>query len=476
MAIFTPALSHGFRRVHQMVKRRSHFFNLCCNVWVFFLLLFSAIPLSVYSVPNRQGISRENVKKVLGEQLATFNNKEKREIFEESGIKLTPEILQDQYEKLDDKDTFLKDQLKPLSASDRQDLINSLLDASSYKQLVLNISDEVCKDLEDRANPEYLGVISVIDWLNTANSSSFFQPTMKNTLNNRDSFNDFNSFDQWGIWTELFGFYTNFRRDSQPLQFDLYTLGLSLGGEYTFFDQLVLGLGLAYSYSGLDWQQSKSSASANSIYFGPALSYLFSNGYISSTVFGVVNFYQIKRETNLFPSKIKDPKEAQGSLTSWDFVCRLEGGFFYSAGAHFFLYPTAVIDYLNVFKQASIEQLDKETQLTIESLDESFLRSKIGLKVTREFLNQNIGFLIPYLSMGWISFIPLSTHPYQYQIEGCEHKFSNGVNIKPWNQSYVGVGLSILHKKAILASLGYELTIGYKSPLHAGNLRVELSW
>ncbi|HUD02192.1 MAG TPA: autotransporter outer membrane beta-barrel domain-containing protein, partial [Rhabdochlamydiaceae bacterium] len=248
----------------------------------------------------------------------------------------------------------------------------------------------------------------------------------------------------------------------------------SAGGEYTFFDRLVLGLGLAYSHSGVDWQEHHSTASLNSLYFGPRLSYVFSHGYLSGTLFGVANFYQIDREINLFPTKMK-PGSTTTAYQSWDVVARLEGGLAYEAGSHFFLYPTARVDYLYVLQPETSEKLDDEIEMKIEAFNETFLCSKAGLKVTREFFGETIGYLIPSVSAGWIYFTPQSNKSYQYEMEGCS-KFEKEVKSGSWNQYYLGAGFALVHKKGILVSLDYELTLGADSPLQAGNIRVEWSW
>lgn len=437
---------------------------------------------------------------VLEQQLNLYGVKREEilnKYLKETKARLTPEILNDQYQLLDDPEEFLKARLDEYEPTDRQDLINSLLEIYTNKQLLQNPSDEKCKKIGENSNPTYIGATQVIDWLNTAHFKGFFQPTMTYALVNGDTFNDFDTFNQWNLWIEPFGFYTQFRRDAAPLKFNMYTAGISVGGEYTFFDRLVLGLGLAYSHSGVTWQdlhslsedkekESKktsedkrkklhSTANLNSIYFGPSLSYVFSHGYLSCTIFGVANFYQVDRETNLFPDKILKPNKSTPEYNSWDIVGRLEGGLSYEVGGDFFLYPTAKVDYLHVIMPDSIEAVDDDTELSIEALNGSFLNSKIGLKATRQFFYDSIGYLIPSLSAGLINFTPLSNNSYHYKIGECD-KFEEKLKIGSWNQSYFGAGFAIVHKRGVLVSLDYELTVGADSPLHAANLRVEWSW
>jgi len=394
-------------------------------------------------------------------------------------VRLTPEILKYQYELLDNRENFLKARLNDeYTDTQRQELINSLLKSYTNKELLKNPSLKKCTEVGVNGDPTYIGATHVIDWLNTAHFKGFFQPTMTYALVNGDTFNEFDTFNQWNLWVEPFGFYTQFNRDIRPLKFNMYTAGISAGGEYTIFDRLVLGLGVAYSHSGVNWQEDGSSANINSIYFGPSLSYVFSHGYLSCTIFGVGNFYQASRETKLFPElpdKVLKPSKTTPEYTSWDIVGRLEGGLSYEVGGHFFLYPTAKVDYLQVLEQASVEKLDDEVEISIGAFDGSFLNGKIGIKATREFFYESTGYLIPSLSAGFIHFTPLSNKSYQYEIDECE-KFQKKLKVESWNQSYIGAGFAFLHKKAMLVSLDYELFVGAESPLHLVNLKIEWSW
>ncbi|MBS0647902.1 MAG: autotransporter outer membrane beta-barrel domain-containing protein [Verrucomicrobia bacterium] len=393
-------------------------------------------------------------------------------------IKLSPKVLMDHYHLLENPKEFLNDLLVDYSTSpsDRQELVNNLLESYTNQQLLQNLSDEECALVGKNANPTFVGTTQVIDWLNTAHFKGFFNPTMSYALVNRDSFNEFDTLNQWNLWAEPFGFYTQFRREDDPLKFNMYTAGISVGGEFIFYDRLLLGLGVAYSHSGVTWEEHRSTAELNSLYFGPSLSYVFQHGYLSCTLFGMANFYEMHRSVSLFPDKLK-PSKSSLTYQSWDAVGRLEGGLAYEVGGHFFLYPTAKIDYLMVFEQDNTEALDEETELKIGALDGSYLNSKAGLKVTREIFSDELGYLIPSLSAGIVNFTPLSHKSYHYEIDGIDcAKFDEKLKVGSWNQYYVGAGFTIVHKRAILISFDYELTLGADSPLHAGNIRAEWSW
>jgi len=414
---------------------------------------------------------------------------------QEDKTALIVELLKTHYEFLDKEDTtplitkFFKQECNSIEDAQKQEILNELLKNYSREeqqkfvndlhkihtnaQLLTNISDLACEQVGEKANPFYVGAMPVIDWLNTAHFNGFFRPTMKNTLVNRNVSNEFDSFDQWGLWIEPFGFYTKFRREDEALKFDLYTVGCSVGGEYTFFERLVLGLGFAYTHSGVEWEQKSDNATINSLYFGPSLSYVFSKGFLSCTIFGIANYYHVNREIAIF-DEVKPTRTAIDYL-SWDIVARLEGGLSYPFGNQFYINPTARIDYLNVLEQESSEPLDDDTEIKTGPLNGSFMSSKVGLKFTREFFSSTIGFLIPSLSGGCFFFTPLANGSYKYQVEGCK-LFTKKQKVGGWTQYYLGAGFALVHKKGVLISLDYEMMLGADSPVYAGDIRVEWSW
>lgn len=401
--------------------------------------------------------------------------------FKEHTIKLPPNVLKDQYHGLPEREKFLNELLKEYSPTDRQELINKLVEAPTNQKLLTNLSPAGCTDVGKRGNPIYAGASPVIDWLNTAHFNGFFQPAMNYALVNREMFNEFDSFNQWGLSGDLFGFYTPFQREDDALKFKMYTVGLGVGGEYEFFDRLVLGLGLAYSHSKVNWQKDQPTVAINSLYFGPSLSYIFSHGYLSCSLLGLANFYKVNREVELF-EKIKSKSTTE--YQNWNILGRLEGGFSYEVASQFFLYPTARLDYMTVLMPEITESLEGDeeeeseeeaTEIKTAPFHASFLTAKAGLKLTREFFYEGIGYLIPHLSGGWLGFSSVNHPRYVYEIGKCP-SFKKEADSGAWNQAYVGAGFTMIHPKGILISLGYELMIGANSPVQAADIRLEFSW
>lgn len=396
-------------------------------------------------------------------------------ILKEMKITLDPTVLQALFNQFNEegKRSYLKKLLEPYEASERQALLNELLNPADYKTQLTNLSPDECIEIGTLSNPDFFGALPIVDWLNCLNFPSFFQPDLKNALINREHFNAFNSLDQIEAWIEPYGYYTSFNRGSDSLDFDLYTVGISLGGGYTLRERFVLGFGLGYSHSEIDWKKNQSTqGSLNTFYFGPTLSYLFPYGYFHAMLLGAANFYHINRETKLF----QEWKKAASDPSTWDLDARLEGGLCFPIGYTWYLYPLAAADFVNVFSQKTIESLDKETNLIIKPLHESFLRWKAGLKMSSEVFKEGFGFITPHFAIGLAGYIPLLQSTYSYDLDGCSKTFEEEVAVDHWSQYFFEAGLSLFHERGIFLSLNYQLYTGYNSPIHFGNIRLGWSW
>ncbi len=466
-----------FTRVYRMV---THLERLRLRPLLFLTLTLSPITLLAVDWPwarlEENNVNGEAVKEGLS-HLALLGPEDQVRLINEAKPQLKPDALRALYDQAkEDGPVFLKELLlaKYPSKEEQQKLINGLQKAPTYGDFLQNPSQNLCSQVEKTANPVYFGAIPVIDWLNTAHFKGFFNPGMTYTLANRPCHNDFDTFNQWNLSIEPYGFYTQFRNEPDPLKFDQYTIGVSAVGEYTFFDRLVLGLGLAYSHSGIDWKEVDVNASLNSLYFGPALHYVFSHGYLGCTLFGVANFYHTVRKTDLFPG-VAVPQDSLVDSLSWDLDFRIEGGLAFEPGYQFFLYPMFRLDYLTVFENGATEYLEDDSEIAVEGFIESFLCAKVGVEMTREFYTDSLGFVVPSLSFGWLNFSPISTEDYRFHLGECT-ELKGKVEPNSWNQYYFGAGLSVILKKGMLFALDYELTAGADSPVQAGSLRFELSW
>ncbi len=373
---------------------------------------------------------------------------------------------------------------------------------SSYKDLFIQASnsqeEELCQKAQDALNPEYFGVIPIVDWLNALNLKSFYDPTLKRILFNRDYYNEFNTFDQFELWVEPLGYHTHFNQEKAP-QFSLYNIGLTLGGSYSLTHQLSISLGLGYTYSSFRGRNKLGAASIHTLYLGPSLNFLFTKGFLSCMIFGMMSFYDLNRTTTLLNSDWLPPswkasskcrKKGEIQNHSWGIGYRLEGEREWDLGRQFYLSSIGTVDFLQTFEGQGKETIDQDVFIDIDPLDVSFLRAKLGLKLAKEFSISKLGFFIPSLSFGWAQYFPFNKdHSYKIRIEDEKDEITSmyknklksqskqKINIGDWGQFFYNGKVAIALNKGITVALECELYAKKDTPsIQSGSIRISWSW
>lgn len=459
--------------------------------FIVLILYFTFFPLHAGPYYNRSTIKDgfNQFRKLDSEEQIKLLDEIKELIQEPDKDIIKPNALLFLTEKYDEetKKKYLIDLLKTYSLDLRQALFNETLNkALDYEMLFQNLTDEQCENVGYHINPKYINTFSIVDFFNCIHLPSFFQPTLKNTLIHREHYNMFNSFDQVGLWIEPFGHFTSFNQniDQQypnaidPYYFNLNTLGISVGGEYTVTPPLVINMGLAYSYSDIQWKSSADS-SLNTIYIGPSISYLLPYANFNLLFFGAINFYDMSRTTVLFPNVLTKKTSTYSKWVTLDLTGRFEGELSFPLKWGFYLYPLVKFDYFNIFIQKGTEILYKKGNLTVGSLYESFFESTVALKATKEIFKGDLGFIMPHVIISWVNYFPIQQSSYTYQIPGCTKRFKEE-KVKnaliSWSQCMIGIGVSFLYKQGIFLLFSYEFFTGNSSQTHFGKARVAWTW
>lgn len=466
MEFTEQTLSNRPRRVHQMVN----WFNLST------LIFLSTSCLSLLAI-NPKNIQVDLIIRYLEDANYLAQHREDEECKEnwkklKDIIKLDATLLSHAIDQLSLKDqTLVLRSLKEKHGDEFiQDLFEKIVDYHSHKTALFLLSEENFKKIGENLDPKTYAALPLIDFLNNTHLPAFFEPRFKNNLINKPYFNDFNSFDRLNLWIEPFGFSTQMKEENG---LHLKTTGITLGGELTFIDRLVLGLGASYSYCETSWKDlHKASATIHTLYLGPTLNYLFNYGYLSLTLLGAFNFYDLQRKI-VIPHQ--EPTQSDDSHNSLDLSGRLSGGFTIPLGGNFYLYPYTTLDYLHVFQQKAVENLDKETTLTIDPSHNSFLRSETSLEIAWEYFYEGFGYFIPSLSAGYLHYASLSAPKYSYQINAADGAFFSNPAHPSWNQPYFSFSFSLIHQSATFISFTYRLEQG-ENPVNAWNLRISISW
>ncbi|MBS0615318.1 MAG: autotransporter domain-containing protein [Verrucomicrobia bacterium] len=319
--------------------------------------------------------------------------------------------------------------------------------------------------------------LPLADWINTSQLDSFYQTNFHRILSQEKYFNSINTLEQYNLVLEPYGFQSSFSLEDKD--YSLTTFGATLAGSMTLKDVWVVGGGVGYWHSALDWDRYAKGTTINSFYFGPQATYLFHEGFVQLLIAGVFNMYDVHRDM------IKNQKSSN-EHNGWDILARLSGGMDFKVplfGDHtFFMRPYADLSYLGVIQDDYDEKTTKrinpvktvDAEAKIKNGYTDFFRSKLAVEMWKEFHFTDTGFFIPSLTIGWVSMQPIRQGKIQLdceddkEIEGNKYPSSNLLN--------VGAKLTGIHKRGILLSLGFDADQGEIYPVYRGNIRFEIDW
>ena len=323
--------------------------------------------------------------------------------------------------------------------------------------------------LKDRANP-----LPLIDWINISNLPSFFEPTIRSLMKREEYYNGIDAIGKYDLGVQPYGLFSKF--DLHKETFKLFTLGVTLDGGVTLWENWVVGGGIGYWHSNLDWGDHAAKNRANSLYCGPYVGYIFERAYIDLTLIGVYNFYNTNQ---LFDDDGKGKKDHRG----WDVAAKLEGGWDYEwtrFGENFFVQPSGEVGYVVVVQNKMSEKgtaSSDEITASVKSRNYNFLRSRLGLGFRKEYSDVDRGILIPSLSFGWVLMKPLSSSKIYYTCSQSNKEESFSSQSYPSsNQGYVGLKLQAINRRAMMLTLGAEAYFARYYPVYLGTIRFEWDW
>jgi hypothetical protein len=326
-----------------------------------------------------------------------------------------------------------------------------------------------------RSSLKNMNPLPLVDWINVSNLPSFFEPTIRSLLKRDECYNDIDSIGQYDLGVQPWGFFSSYDLHSE--KFKLTSFGTTIDGGVALWEHWVVGGGIGYWHSSLDWGKHAAKNSVNSLYLGPYIGYIFEKAYIDLSLIGVYNLYNTNK---LFDDDGKGKKDHHG----WDVAAKLEGGWDYEwtkyCGDNFFVQPNGELSYVLVIQDKMEEKSDalpEEIFATVESRNYNFLRSKLGVTLRKEYHHREKGILIPSLSLGWVLMQPLSSSKVYYTPSETEkeEEFSS----EPYpssNQGYVGLKVQAINKRAMMLTLGAEAYIANFYPVYLGTIRFEWNW
>ncbi|HNA62168.1 MAG TPA: autotransporter outer membrane beta-barrel domain-containing protein [Rhabdochlamydiaceae bacterium] len=346
------------------------------------------------------------------------------------------------------------------------------------ENVVLSDPSEVLCESFKQAQQESSYLRVVVDWLNSVQIGSFYQSTIHALISEENYFNSIDSLNQFNLSVEPYGFDSSFEWMDE--NFQLRTVGVAGGANFTLKDRWVLGLGGGYFHSKFKWG-SQDETKINSLYFGPQVTYLLNQGYLQLMVAGIYNMYEIDSEW------MKGLPTESHENTNWDLLSRISGGlnihvpFF--GGATFFLQPNTQISYVGVLPHDYQEKGVETLKIFVKQGYFDFLRSRLALQFWKEFYKKDLGFLIPSFSVGWQYMQPLSQGEVTLK---CKEESDAGVASLEENsaysrypkssQLYIEGKLTAIHKRGFLLALNFEASIAEFYPVYLATARFEIDW
>ena len=362
----------------------------------------------------------------------------------------------------------LDDMLEPGAPGPLERSFFSIIDVPDVPpEEMINPCAILSDQLENQHNP-----LPLVDWLNFSNLPSFFEPTVRYLMKRDEYYNTLDTLGKYSLGVQPYGFYSSF--DLEDQRFKLATFGVNIDGAVTVYDRWVVGGGLGYWHSNLDWGERAKKNTVNSLYGGPFGGYIFDQAYVGLTLLGIYNFYHVN---SLFING--ENRTHQG----WDIGTRLEGAYDYEwtryFGKNFFIQPKGEISYLFV-SQNKIEETknlsdEEELSVSVEDRSYNFMRYRLGVTFKKEFHSHERGILIPSLSVAWILMQPLSSSEIELEC-GENNKILEHKKYPHSNQLYLGAKVVAINTRALMLSLGADVYIAHLYPVYAGHLRFEWNW
>lgn len=349
------------------------------------------------------------------------------------------------------------------------------------KVVAQNAINNKCKEFKEKLD-NHVNPLPLVDWLNVSNLPDFFQPTIQGLIKQEDYFNKVDSLGCYNLALQPYGFYSNYKIEKDD--FKLGTLGITIDGGMSFQDRWILGGGIGYWHSNLDWGKDEKDNRVNSLYFGPYAGAIFERGYVGLTLLGVYNMYDIN---HLLVTEDKGQLEHTG----WDASARLKGAIDFEwpkrFGPHFYIQPKVDLSYLLVFQNSieetgKVKHVEEEVTAKIDTRIYQFFRSALDVELRKEFKPVKEWLIIPSLSLGWVLMQPLSRSEIEASFSSkmeCSESFDKpikGTAYRSSHQWHLGAQVIAVAKRGWLVSLGGDAYLADTYPAYSGNLRFEWSW
>ncbi len=277
--------------------------------------------------------------------------------------------------------------------------------------------------------------------------------------------------EETSVWLEPVAYFTRQRGAEGNFGYSTNAAGLVLGATHRCSEQVLLGGGLAYTTTFLDWRHDVGDSRLQAVYGVLTAGYLGKRSYITGLISGSGNFYNVTRKIDFATIH----RKARNHHNGWGLAGRLETGLNFPLRHEVLLRPFLDIDAYNVFEQRYQEKGASGIDLHVKSKYSGEVRSKLALEVSKDIKTPHACWA-PGLFIGWISEIPLTRNVYKAHMSDCSCEDMGVRSFHQWrNQAAIGFALLGNIRDHLELSFNYELDVGQNRYI-SQNAKASTAW
>jgi autotransporter-associated beta strand protein len=220
------------------------------------------------------------------------------------------------------------------------------------------------------------------------------------------------------IWVDPFIFVTDQDHAHQQRGFDAVSGGIAVGGDYSFDNNILVGIAGGGSYSGLDWSSHQGNAKITSGFLGLYADWMWSRFVVEAALIGGDNFYNVHRNIHFH----KVHRKAKNKHHGYDLTAHLGGGVDFQISP-FYIQPFFDLDYSFLHQQGYKERGAKSLNLHVNGKNEQMLRCEEGIYLTRSFETRKGCFSYGYW-LSWVTQLHVNNKNYTASLRGQKGTFT----------------------------------------------------
>ncbi|PWU13691.1 MAG: hypothetical protein C5B45_05725 [Chlamydiae bacterium] len=275
------------------------------------------------------------------------------------------------------------------------------------------------------------------------------------------------------IWMEPVGHYAHQKHGCGLENYKSYMGGIVLGGNHFASENIVIGGGIGYTDSCLNWGKNTASSHIASFYAGLNGGWVGDCFYANASLIASANTFKNKRHVKFakVDHAIKSKHHGIG-LTS-----RVEAGYNLAVTQNICLRPFVDLDVYHIFERPVDEKKSAPIHFHRAALTSHEFQGKIAMEATGNFTCNSLCFS-PGVLLGWVAQAPIGKADYKVSLNDTgKHLDVKGFQKQKINQQ-IALGANVVASyKTTAISLYYELDLGKNhSLIHQAAASIDLKF